>query len=150
MDSVIRGVAIFLVLILIFRVAGKRTLHETTSFDFVLLLIIAETVQQAMIDSDESLTNAFVLICTLMGINILFSILKQRFVPLRKLIEGTSVVLVDNGKVQEERMMKERVDMDDIIVAGREKHGLERLDQIKYAVLEKSGAISIVQKEPDR
>ena len=147
MGSVIRGLAVFLTLILIFRIAGKRTLHETTTFDFVLLLIIAETVQQAMIDNDNSYTNSFILVCTLVGVNVLLSELKQRSPTLRHFLEGRSVVLVERGKVHRDRLDKERVDRDEIITAGRGLHGLQRHEDIKYAVLEKDGSISIVPRD---
>jgi uncharacterized membrane protein YcaP (DUF421 family) len=147
MGSVVRGLVVFLTLLLVFRIAGKRTLHETTTFDFVLLLIIAETVQQAMIDNDNSYINAFILICTLVGVNVLLSLVKQRSPRLQHLLEGRSVVLVERGKVHKDRLDKERVDRDEIITAGRELHGLERHEDIKYAVLEKDGSISIIPRD---
>ena len=97
MDSVIRGLAVFITLLVVFRVAGKRTLHETTTFDFVLILIISETVQQAMIDNDNSFTNAFLLVCTLVGINILFSLLKQRWSAVLER-DGTISVIPKAGR----------------------------------------------------
>lgn len=150
MDSVLRGLAVFLTLLVIFRIAGKRTLHETTTFDFVLLLIIAETVQQAMIVDDNSFTNALILICTLVSVNVALSLLKQRSSRLEQLLEGASVVLLEKGKLHKDRLDKERVDEQEIVTAGRELHGLERRDDIKYAVLEKDGSISIVPMEGKR
>jgi uncharacterized membrane protein YcaP (DUF421 family) len=147
METVIRGLVVFLVLLVVFRIAGKRTLHETTTFDFVLLLIIAETVQQALIDDDSSFTNAFILICTLVGVNVLLSIVKQRSQKLEQILEGGSVVLVEDGKVHKERLDKERVDETEIATAARQHHGLERLADVKYAVLEKDGSISIVPRD---
>ena len=70
MESVIRALAVYVFVLVIFRIAGKRTLSQTSEFEFVLLLIIGETVQDALIDGDHSLTNAFVLITTLIGISI--------------------------------------------------------------------------------
>lgn len=144
MASVFRGLAVFLTLMVLFRVSGKRTLHETTTFDFVLLLIISEVVQQAMIDNDNSFTNALILVCTLVGVDILFSLLKQRFPGFQKLTEGTPVVLLENGKLHHNRMQKERIDEAEIVSSGRCMHGIEAMADIKYAVLEKNGQISIV------
>ena len=146
MDSVIRGLAVFVTLLLIFRVAGKRTLHETTTFDFVLILIVAETVQQAMIDDDNSFTNAFILVCTLVGVNILFSVFKQRWKWFAKITEGTPVVIVEEGKVHRDRMEKERVDEDDVLNSAREIHGLRGMDEIESAVMERDGTISVIPK----
>jgi uncharacterized membrane protein YcaP (DUF421 family) len=150
MDPVLRGLAVFLTLLVIFRVSGKRTLHETTTFDFVLLLIIAEVVQQAMIKSDYSFTNALILICTLVGVNVLFSLIKQRSKLFLKLTEGTPVVVVENGKLHHDRMEKERVDEDDVLTAARELHGLEQMADVKHAVLERDGAISVVPASKPR
>jgi len=146
MDSIIRAAVVYVVLMLLFRIAGKRTLNEITTFDFVLLLIISEATQQAMIDDDNSMTNAMLLVTTLVGLNILISVLKQRFKSVEKLIEDVPLVIVENGKVLKQRMDKNRVDEDDVMEAARELQGLERLEQIKYAVLERGGAISIIPK----
>jgi uncharacterized membrane protein YcaP (DUF421 family) len=150
MESVFRGLGVFLVLMIVFRIAGKRTLRETTTFDFVLLLIIAETVQQAMISDDNSFTNSVILVCTLVGVNVLLSVLKQRSRKLEQFLEGAPVVLMEKGRVHEDRLDKERIDAHEIATAARQHHGLERLEDVKYAVLEKDGSISIVPKERER
>src|SRR5918995_3815403 len=146
MESVIRAAIVYVVLMLLFRIAGKRSLAEVTSFDLVLLLIISEATQQAMIDNDNSMTNAMLLVTTLVGLNILISVLKQRFKIVEKLVEDVPLVIVENGKLLKQRMDKVRVDEDDVMEAARELQGLERLEQIKYAVLERGGAISIIPK----
>ncbi|MCL4298517.1 MAG: DUF421 domain-containing protein [Anaerolineae bacterium] len=144
MDSVIRGLIVYFFLLVVFRVAGKRALSETTTFDLVLLLIISETTQQAMIDNDHSITNGALLILTLVFADILLSLLKQKVPALQKLVDSTPIVLVENGQPIKDRMDKTRVDESDILEAARELQGLERLDQIKYAVLERGGKITVV------
>lgn len=144
MDAVLRAVAIYLFLLLIFRLSGKRTLAEVTVFDFVLVLIIAETTQQALLGNDFSVTNAFLLIVTLIGFDIGLSLLKERFSWFGKLTEGHPVVILENGEPLKDRMEKARVDESDILEAARRLQGLERLEQIKYAVLERNGGITIV------
>ena len=147
MESVIRGLVVYVFLLLIFRIAGKRTLSENTNFDLVLLLIISETTQQAMVDNDHSITNGFLLILTLIGASIGLSLLKQRFPALEQWLEGTPLVIIENGQVLRDRMDKTRVDEEDILEAARSLRGLERLDQIKYAVVERNGDITIVPAE---
>lgn len=144
MESVIRGVVVYFFLLLIFRISGKRTLAQTTNFELVLLLIISETTQQAMVDDDHSVTNGVLLIVTLIGASIGLSLLKQRLPALEKWLDGAPLVLIQDGKMLKDRMDKVRVDEADILEAARELHGLERLDQIKYAIVERSGAITIV------
>jgi uncharacterized membrane protein YcaP (DUF421 family) len=122
-------------------------LSESTPFDFVLLLIIAETTQQALLGQDYSITNALLLIITLVGMDILLSYVKQRWRRAAALIEGLPLVIVDKGTPLKDRMTKTRVDEEDVLAAARQLQGLERMDQIEYAVLERTGTISIVPKK---
>lgn len=147
MDSVLRGIAVYVLLLVVFRIAGKRSLAQVTNFDFVLLLILAEATQQALLGEDYSITNAVLLIVTLLGIDIGLSLVKQRSAWAQKAIEGTPLVIVENGRLLRERMDKVRVDEADVMSAARQSHGLERLEQVKYAVLERNGVISVVPKE---
>ena len=144
MDSVLRVVVIFVFLLVLFRLAGRRTLSEMTSFDLVLLLIVSEQTQQAMVGQDHSVMNAFLMITTLIGLDIALSLLKQRWPWVDKVLDGTPTVIVENGRPIKDLMARARVDVEDVLDAAREKMGLERLSQIKYAVLEKNGGISII------
>jgi uncharacterized membrane protein YcaP (DUF421 family) len=144
MDSVLRVVVVFGFLLVLLRLAGRRTLSEMTSFDFVLLLIVSEQTQQAMVGQDHSMMNAFLMIATLIGLDIGLSLVKQRWPGAEKLLDGTPTIIVEHGRPISDLMDRARVDVDDVLDAAREKLGLERLDQIKYAVLEKSGGISII------
>ena len=144
MDSIFRGIAVYGFLLLIFRVAGKRTLSQITTFDVVLLLIISESIQQALIDSDNSVTNAFLLVVTLVGLDVTLSLVKRRSKRIARLLDGTAIVIIENGHLHHDRMEKERIEASDILSSARELQGLERLDQIKYAVLERNGEISII------
>ena len=146
MDSVLRAATIYLVLLLVFRVAGKRSLAQITTFDFVLLLVIGEATQQALLGDDFSVTNALIVIVTLVLIDIGLSLAKQRSPGLGKLLDDVPLVILQDGKLLRDRMDKARVDESDIMAAARELQGLERLDQIKYAVLEQNGSISIIPK----
>jgi len=143
-NPVVRGIIIYLFLLLVFRISGKRSLSQTTTFEFVLLLVIGEATQQALLGEDFSMTNALLLIATLMGINQLMSWLKEQSSGFEDVMESVPLILVDNGKLLKERMKKVRVDETDILEAARTYQGLERMDQIKYAVLERNGMISII------
>jgi uncharacterized membrane protein YcaP (DUF421 family) len=147
MDAVLRAAAIYLVLLLVFRVSGRRTLAELTTFDFVLLLIIGEATQQALLGEDFSLTKAVLVIVTLLTIELVLSILKERVPFLDKLLDGVPMVVVDHGRLLRDRMRKARIDEGDILEAARRLQGIERLDQIKYAVLEVSGGITVVPND---
>jgi uncharacterized membrane protein YcaP (DUF421 family) len=146
-DTILRAGSIYVFLLLVFRLAGKRTLGESTTFDFVLLLLIAETTQQAILGDDHSLTASFLAITTLIGLDIGFAVLKARWKKLDRWLEGTPLILVENGRPLHDRMKQEYVDEDDVLTSAREHYGLESMDQIRYAVLERSGGISIIPKE---
>ncbi|MGB4893464.1 MAG: YetF domain-containing protein [Nitrospira sp.] len=146
MDAIVRGLVVYLFLLILFRIAGRRTLGSITNFDFVLLLIISEATQNAMIGNDYSVTNGFLVILTLVGLDIVLSYMKQRFPAMERYLDGLPLILVDQGRPLKDLMYRVRVDEQDILAAAREKHGLERMDQIKYAILETNGRISIVPK----
>jgi uncharacterized membrane protein YcaP (DUF421 family) len=150
MEPILRGAIVYVVLLLVFRISGNRSLAQITAFDFVLLLIISEATQQALLGEDFSLTNAILVIFTLVMMDIGLSLWKQRSQQVDKIVDGVPIVIVEDGKPLRDRMDKERVDEEDILAAARERQGLERMDQIKYAVLERSGGISIIPKEEFR
>lgn len=144
MHSVIRTLGIYFFLLLVFRIAGKRSLQDVTLFDFVLLLVISESVQEALVGEDFSLTNAWIVIATFLFVDIGMSLLKQRFPAVSRMLDGVSILIVKDGQPFRARMDRERIDDEDILEAARHKHGLSRMDQIKYAVLERNGSISII------
>ncbi|HYX38662.1 MAG TPA: YetF domain-containing protein [Oligoflexus sp.] len=147
MDSIIRATVTYFFVWLIFRIAGKRSLAETTSFDFVLLLIISETVQSALNQNDNSLTNSFLIIVTLVGLDILLSVIGYRSPRFNHLMNSKAMLIVENGKPMKARMAAARIDEDDILASARETHGLESFDQIKFAILECHGGISIIPEK---
>ncbi|HYH12476.1 MAG TPA: YetF domain-containing protein [Thermomicrobiales bacterium] len=146
MDEVIRALAVYAILLLIFRVSGKRSLAETTTFDFVLLLIFSEALQSALVDEDSSLTAAVVVIMTLVVLNIGMSLLKERSSKIELLMEGAPIRLIERGELLYDRMRRARIDEGDILAAARQTQGIEQMDQIESAVLERSGGISIIPK----
>lgn len=146
MESVIRGLVIYTILLVIFRIAGKRTLSETTTFDLVMLLIISEAVQQAMLDNDNSMTNGVLLVVTLVGLDIALSLVKRHSKRADRLLEGVPVVIVRKGEPFEDRLRKERVGTEDVLEAARKLRGIARMEDIEYAVLETSGCITIVPR----
>lgn len=146
MDAIIRAAVVYLVLLLLFRLTGKRSLAQATTFDFVLLLVISEATQQALLGEDFSLTMAALVIATLLVLDRLANYLGFRFPRLDKFLESVSVLLVDDGKILHDRMKRAHINEEEILQYARQAHGLERLDQVKYAVLEKDGGITIVPK----
>jgi uncharacterized membrane protein YcaP (DUF421 family) len=148
MDAIFRVGAMYLFLLLAFRVAGKRALSEATTFDLLLLLIISETTQQALVGEDHSITNAFLLIISFLAIEVFLSVLKQRFKKFDDLLEGHPLVLINNGICDSEAMKRAHVDVDDVLEAARGSQGIEQLSMVKFAILERTGDISIIPFHP--
>jgi uncharacterized membrane protein YcaP (DUF421 family) len=146
MESILRAGAIYFFLLIIFRIAGKRSIAELSNFEFVLFLIVGEAGSQAVIGNDFSITNGFLVIMTLVGLNVGLSLIKTKSERLKKMMDGRPVVIVENGKPIKDILTAVRIAEDDILAVARELQGLERMDQIKYAVLETSGGITIIPK----
>jgi len=147
MDSVLRGLVIYFFLLFVFRISGRRTLSKATTFDLVLLLIISEVTQEAMVDSDHSITNSALLILTLVMTSLGLSELKQHFPRFKYFLEGRSIMVVRNGKMLQERMKELRVDEEEILEEARAAQGLESMDQIKYGFVEPNGDITVIPAE---
>jgi uncharacterized membrane protein YcaP (DUF421 family) len=146
MESILRAAVIYFIVWLVMRITGKRTLAQVTVFDFVLLIMISQAGQQALLGDDLSLTNALLIIVTLVGIHLLFTAANYRWPLFDKFANDVPLVLIDDGEILNERMHKSKVSEDDILEQARIAHGLERMEQIKYAVLERTGGISIVPR----
>ncbi|MGG5812096.1 DUF421 domain-containing protein [Falsiroseomonas sp. CW058] len=144
MESVLRAGALYLVLLVLFRITGRRSLRETTPFDLVLLLVVGEATQQALLGEDFSMANAVVVIVTLLLIDIGLSLLKQRSATAERVLDGVPTILVHDGRPIEDHLRRSRIDVNDVLEAARERQGLTRLEEIRYAVLETDGTITIV------
>jgi len=90
--------------------------------------------------------NSAIVVSTLVGLNVLMSLLKQRSRWFDRLLDDIPLVIVADGKPLKDRMNKARVDEDDVLDAARETHGLESMDQIRHAILERDGQISIIPR----
>ncbi len=147
MDTVLRTAAIYVFLLVAVRLSGRRTLSELSTFDFILLLVISEAVQQGLVGDDYSVTTAMIVVVTLILLDVALSFAKDRVDWISKVVDGEPTILVENGKPLRGRMRKARVSEADIMESARELQGLERMEQIKFAVLEVGGKITVVPAE---
>lgn len=147
MDLVLRASVLYLFVLVILRLTGKRTMAQISTFDFVLLLLIAESTDNSIIGDDHALISTVVVIITFVLLEIILTFVKQKSKRLELLLEGSPVIILEQGKLIQERANKSKIDESDILAEARKIHGIERLDQIKYAILEKSGGISIIPQE---
>jgi uncharacterized membrane protein YcaP (DUF421 family) len=147
MDSVLRAAAMYVALMILFKIAGRRSLAELTTFDFVLLMIIGEATQQALLGDDFSLTNSIVVIVTLIAVDVGLSLLKQRSSIVSRLIDGEPTILVENGKILRARLRHARLIEADLMEAARSSQGIETVEEIKFAILERNGKISVIPRD---
>lgn len=147
MNPVFRAILMFAVLWLVFRIGGRRTLAEITTFDFILLLVIGDAAQNAFVGDDFAVTTAALVIVTLLLLDLAIGRLSMRSNSLRRVFDSAPVIVIDKGKVLDRVLRDEGVDVEEVLAAARERHGLERLDQIKYAIVERHGGISVVPNE---
>ncbi len=153
METVLKAIGLYVALVIVFRITGRRSLQQTTTFDLVLLLVIGEAAQPALVGNDNSLMTAVLAIATLLSIDVVFSLAKQKAGPLQRAIEGLPTILVVRGEVLRAQMERARINEADILQAARERQGIFRMENIGLAVLEPNGSISIVPldgMEPDR
>ena len=144
LQILLRTGAIYLLVLIGVRLSGKREVGQMTPFDLTLLLLLSNSVQNAMTGPDTSLMGGAVAACTLLLLNYVladFSGLNRRF---RKLIQGQPSLLVHDGQVIESHMAKEHVSMDELHRALRE-HGISTVDQVALSVLEVDGSISCLK-----
>ncbi len=137
---------IYLLVVLGIRLLGTRELGRLNAYDFVLVVVIANSVQNALVGGDNTLVGGLVSALTLLLVNQLVTWVLNRFPWLEKHVVGEPVVLVSDGRVQGERMSREGVTRDELMAALRE-HGVTGLDEVRLAVLEVDGDISVVPRD---
>jgi uncharacterized membrane protein YcaP (DUF421 family) len=142
-EKVLRAAAVYLFLLVAFRLTGKRQIGQLTPFDLVVLLVISNIVQNAMIGNDNSLGGGLLGATTILVLNWVVVELTFRFKRLRRLLEARPTVLIHDGRILHDRLRAERLTMDDLEAALR-RGGVADPARVRYAVLEESGGISIV------
>ena len=142
-EIIFRSTAVYLAVLVGVRLVGRRSLGQRTAVDFVLILIVANAVQNAMIGSDTSLIGGLIAAATLFAFDRLLGNYLRGHKWARSLLEGSPVVLINHGQLIEANLRKEGLSRDDLTVI-LEEHGIEHLGQVKLAILEMDGSLSIV------
>lgn len=146
METVLRMAFIYIFLMIALRAMGKRELNKLSAFELVMLLLIPELFSQAALREDFSMTNATIATATLLTLVLLTSVISHLSRRAHKVINGTPTVLVRAGRYIEENMNRERIGPEELL-AEMHKAGFERLEQIKWAILEDDGKIALVPAE---
>ncbi|MFL5859623.1 MAG: DUF421 domain-containing protein [Solirubrobacteraceae bacterium] len=145
MDLVIRAAVVFGFIYLITRIAGRRQLSELEPFDVILLVVLGDLVQQGITQSDESVTGTLIVISTITLLSVAVGWLSFRFARVRLITEGEPIILIQDGQVIEANLRRERLTRNDLEEEARQQQ-LASLDQIRWAILEDGGTISIIPK----
>lgn len=142
-EIVARTVLVYGALLVGLRLAGKREIGQMTAFDLVVILLIANAVQNAMVGPDTSLTGGLAAAAALLVANFATAELRDHIPLLRRVVEGTPTLLIHDGQFVEEHLRREHIDRDEVLMALRE-HGVNDPSEVHTAVLEVDGSISVV------
>ena len=143
---ILSSVAVYLFIIIAIRLFGKKELSQLSVIDLVFVLLISNSVQNAMVGSDTSLTGGLVAACSLFVVNYVFKKFLYRFPKFSKFIQGESVLLVYDGVPNKNNIANSMITMDELMEAIRE-HGVSRIEDVNLAILEVDGNISVLTND---
>ena len=148
-EKIIRPLIVYLFLLGAFRLSGKRELGQATLFDFLIILLISNVVQNAIIGEDNSILGSFAGVVTLLVLSYMLNRATSRSVKARQTLEGMPTLLVYHGEILDGQMTKENVSRNDLLMALRQQ-GIASLTDVRYAILELTGNISIIQENASK
>jgi uncharacterized membrane protein YcaP (DUF421 family) len=144
-DLVIRATAVFFFIFLVTRVVGRRQLSDLEPFDFILLVVLGDLVQQGITQSDESVTGTLIVISTIAILSVAVSWSSFRFPRVRLIAEGEPIVLVQDGRPIEHNLRRERITLADIQEEARHAQ-IASIAELEWAILENDGQISCIPR----
>jgi uncharacterized membrane protein YcaP (DUF421 family) len=148
LEKILRPVVVYAFLVISLRLSGKRELVQLNPFDLVVLLTLSNTVQNAIIGDDNSVSGGLIGATSLLAVNYLVVRFLYGHRKLDQLVEGKADVLIDNGKVRTEHLKRELITMQQLSAAAR-KQGFDELSEVLQCVLEPGGTLTFIGKKPD-
>lgn len=148
-EKVVRALAVYLFLLFALRLLGKRELGQSNTLDLIVLLLVANTVQNGLIGGDNSVTGALLGAAVLFAINRAFSFLAYRFGWAERLLEGTPTTLIQDGRVMRRALRQQEISEADLGAQAR-RQGFADLGEVEQAILETNGTISMLRREATR
>ena len=146
MQLIFRAAVAYWILLFTVRLIGRRTASQMAPFDLVVLFLFAGITITPVLDDDHSMVGAFSGVCTIGMMHIFVSWLKMHWDWFGRVVDGTPVVVFEHGRFNDTRMHALRLTKQDVMAAARQR-GLMRLEQVRYAVAERDGKVSIVESE---
>jgi uncharacterized membrane protein YcaP (DUF421 family) len=147
MDLALRAIAVYFFVLLLTRIVGRRELSSLGPFDIILLVVIGDAAQQRLTQDDYSLTGAVIVVTAIALLQVLTSYFSFRFRSLRPVLEGDPIVIVQDGKLIERNLHRERLTLEDVMEEARSSAQIASLEEIQFAVVERNGAISFLEKK---
>ena len=144
MDIVLRACVAYAFIIFLLRIIGRRELSTLAPSDLVLLVVMGDLVQNGVTQSDQSVTGVFLAVSTFALLTVAFSVVTYKSRRARTVIEGTPLILVQDGEPVEKNLRSERLNIDDVAEEARGQ-GIEHLNEVKWCVLEANGTMSFIQ-----
>lgn len=141
-----RSVVVYLFIIIAIRIAGKKELAQLSVIDLVFILLISNSVQNAMVGPDNSLLGGIIAAASLFLVNIILKLITYRYKKASELIEGEPVILIHNGRLFKKNLNKVKIPVEEIEAAVRE-HGVKSIKDVDFAVMETDGNISIISDD---
>jgi uncharacterized membrane protein YcaP (DUF421 family) len=145
MDLVARTAVVFVFVVVLTRVIGRRELGSLAPVDLILLIILGDALQQGLTQDDYSLTGAVLVVGTLAVLQVFTSWVSFRLPVTRRLLEGEPLIIVQDGKPIERNLKRERLTLEEVAESAR-MHEIASIDEVKWAVLERNGEISFIKK----
>jgi len=145
MDIAIRAVVLYVFVVFVMRMIGRRELSTITPFDLVLLIVLGDAIQQGLTQDDYSVTGAVIAVSTLAVMQVTTSYVSYRVRPFRKILKGEPIILIEDGKLLNQNLRRERITADDVAEEMRTQQ-IPTFDQVQWAILESNGTISFIEK----
>jgi len=145
MDIALRAIVLYVFIVFVLRVVGRRELSSLSAVDLVVLIVLGDAIQQGLTQDDYWVTGAVIAVSTIAALQVLTSYLSFRSKPVRRVLEGQPIVIVQDGKVIEDNVARERLTEDEIAEEMRLQQ-IASFDEVQWAILENNGQISFVKK----
>ena len=141
-EFIVRGGVVYVALLIMVRISGKRTIGQFSPFDVIVMLLVAEAAQGPLTANDDSVVGGLITIASLIALNLGFAFVSARWRAFDKVVAGEPVLLVSNGLVHHDRLRRNNLPFGDLEEAMRQS-GVSHTTEIKWAILEPDGQIAI-------
>ena len=149
MDIALRAAVLYVFIVFVTRVIGRRELSSLSPFDLILLIVLGDAIQQGLTQDDYSVTGALIAVSTIASLQVLTSWLGFRSDRARRVFEGLPIVLVEDGRIIEKNLKRERMTEDEVAEEMRMQQ-IASFDEVQWGILETNGSISFVKSMRER